>query len=245
MPGQPDFMETDPRLMAIVRILSTLYRGKVGGLRVADLGSLEGGFALALALRGAHVLGIEARVKNLEKAHLLEDHFQLQNLKFALGDVKDFSEERFGVFDIVLALGILYHLDHPIPWLRQIASATRTVLIVDSHYAPSDDASLAQLDPRISHLGPLEQILLEGWTSEGRWFMEYDRNADREAQLWASYSNQSSFWLTKESLLLGLVRAGFDLVLEQHDYSAHFYRYLSLTYPRAMIVAIKNAPLSS
>jgi predicted nicotinamide N-methyase len=241
MPGQPDFLETDERLKAISRTLSVLYRGKVDGLRVADLGSLEGGFALALASRGAQVLGIEARVRNLEKAHLLEEHFELENLKFVLGDVKDFSEERFGVFDIVLALGIVYHLDDPIPWLRQIASATKTVLIVDSHYAPVDDAGLAKMDPRISHLGPLEQIQFEGWTCEGRWFKEYDSKADREAQLWASYSNRSSFWLTKESLLLGLVRAGFDLVVEQHDYSAHLYRYFSVTYPRAMIVAIKTS----
>lgn len=239
MPGQPDFMETDLRLKAVMRALSLLYKGDFAALRVADLGCLEGGFALALARRGMNVTGIEARRKNFEKLKLLEEHFGLRNLGFELDDVKNFDVERFGVCDVTLALGILYHLDEPAAWLRQVASATRGLLIVDSHYAPSDDADLAQLDSRLA-LGSLEQMEDGGQIYEGRWFFEYDDKANREDQLWASYSNRSSFWLTKESLLRALLRAGFDLVLEQHDYSADSYRHLTITFPRTMILAVKS-----
>jgi hypothetical protein len=241
MPGQPDFVETDMRLHAILRVLSLLYRGKLSGLRVADLGCLEGGFAMALAREGASVVGIEARATNLEKAALLKEHFELAGMELLRGDVKDFTADRFGSFDAVLALGILYHLDQPVEWLRQVAGATRGVLIVDSHFAPADEASLKQMDSRIASLSRLERMDVGGWSCEGRWFTEYKEGEDREKQLWASYSNRKSFWLTKESLLLALMRAGFSLVFEQHDYSASFYNYFTTTYPRGMFVAIKSA----
>jgi hypothetical protein len=34
---------------------------------------------------------------------------------------------------------------------------------------------------------------------------------------WASWTNQRSFWPTKEALLQMIQDAGFDLVFEQHD----------------------------
>jgi SAM-dependent methyltransferase len=235
----PEFIETDLRLKAVLRVFALVFNGHLAGLRIADLGCLEGGFSLALAQRGAEVVGIEARAKNLEKAQLLKDHFELSNLELVGADVKSFSQDRFGLFDAVLALGILYHLDSPAAWLRQVSAATRKVLIVDSHFAPADSASLALIDPRISSLSPIETMNANGTDYEGRWFFEYDHDVDPEPQLWASYSNHRSFWLTKESLLLAMLHAGFDLVFEQHDYSAPSYRNLSVTFPRIMLIGIK------
>jgi SAM-dependent methyltransferase len=241
MPGRPDFMETDLRLKAVLRVLELLYRGQLLNLRVADLGCLEGGYALALAQRGMNVVGIEARAKNLPKSQLLQDHFELPNLEFVLGDVKNFTRDHFGDFDVVLALGILYHLDQPPAWLRQIAQATRSVLIIDSHYAPADELSLAFIDERLSQLSSLERIEDGSASFEGRWFFEYGEDAEREDQLWASYSNRRSFWLTKESLLRAVSNAGFDLVFEQHDYSAALYEYFTIKFPRVMLIAVKSA----
>lgn len=244
MPGQPDFVQTDMRLHAIKRVLRLLYGDQLSTLRIADLGCLEGGFATAISREGATVLGIEARATNLEKAALLKEHFELSGMKLLCADVKDFKVERFGTFDVVLALGILYHVDQPVEWLRHVADATRGVLILDSHFAPADEASFKQIENRFAAtLGELEKMEVGGWSCEGRWFSEYTEKEDREEQLWASYSNRKSFWLTKESLLLALVRSGFDLVFEQHDYSAHFYNYFATTYPRGMFVAIKSAGL--
>ena len=240
MPGQPDFIETDLRLKAVLRVLTLLYRGQLANLRVADLGCLEGGFALALAQRGMSVVGVEARVRNLEKAQLLQEHFELPHLEFVLGDVKNFTRDDFGDFDVVLALGILYHLDQPSAWLRQIAQATRSVLFIDSHYAPADEASLALIDERIAQLSSLERIEDGTDAYEGRWFFEYGEEVEREDQLWASYSNRKSFRLTKESLLRAVANAGFDLVLEQHDYSAALYKHFTTKFPRVMLVAVKG-----
>src|SRR6185295_179089 len=98
------------------------------------------------------VVGVEARALNLAKCRLLQEHFGVPGLEFVQGDVKDVTPERFGSFDAVLALGILYHLDRPVEWLRQLESVTKDVLIVDSHFAPADEAALAAIDPRLSNL---------------------------------------------------------------------------------------------
>jgi SAM-dependent methyltransferase len=236
IPGQPDFMTADPRLQAILRVLAMLFGPNLAGLRAADLGCLEGGFALALAQRGVETLGIEARRRNIAKAHLLREHFDLSNLTFELGDVKNFRRASQGEFDIVLALGIVYHLDRPMDWLKQIGETTKRVLIVETHYAPAYEEERKRMDPTLP-LGPL--VNMDNY--QGRWFHEYSDDHDPEQQLWASYSNQRSFWMTKESLLLSLLHAGFPLVFEQHDYSAGFYRQTAVTHPRTMLIALKPA----
>jgi precorrin-6B methylase 2 len=244
MPGRPDF-KSDIRLKAILSFLSILYKDELTGLRLADLGCLEGGFALELAQRGMIVTGVEAREKNLKKCRLLEEHFALPNLKFVRDDAKNFSRENYGTFDVVLALGILYHLDDPLSWLCQIAETSKTLLVIESHYAPENEKALALLDPDLRQLGPIERIEYQGTTYEGRWFFEYGPEHDPENQLWASYSNARSFWLTKESILRVTKGAGFDLVLEDHTYSANNYRFFNSSRARGMYLAIKTNPVVS
>lgn len=47
-------------------------------------------------------------------------------------DVMDLSPERVGTFDVVLFLGVLYHLPHPLLALERIASVTRGLLILET-----------------------------------------------------------------------------------------------------------------
>jgi hypothetical protein len=231
--------EGDLRMRSIERIVDFVFGGDWSHLRIADLGSLEGGFALACARKGATVLGVEVRQANFEKLLLLKEHFELPNLTFEKADVKDFTRERFGEFDVVLALGILYHLDEPAKWLKQIAACTRTALVIDTHFAPADKAALARIDPRISALSRMEEVRYGNGIYRGRWFEESPNLKNREGNLWASYSNSRSFWLTKESLLRAVRDAGFHLVLEQHDHSADRYDQLNYVSPRTMLVGLK------
>jgi Methyltransferase domain len=243
LPGAPDFLKTDARLTSILRTLSLLYQRRLAELRAADLGCLEGGFALALAQHGMEVLGVEARQTNLEKALLLKEYFALPNLTFVRDDVKRFTQERYGTFDVVLALGILYHLDAPVSWLHQLSELTRGALVIESHYAPADDPAFAMLHPQFKQrLGPIETMEANGDVYEGRWFLEYEEDADRdrESHVWSSYSNCRSFWLTKESLLRAVLRGGFDALWEQHDYSAASYRLYNLSSARGLFYAIRS-----
>jgi SAM-dependent methyltransferase len=244
LPGQPDFLTTNAHLLAIQRFLRALFRGPIASVRIADLGCLEGGFSLALAQLGAEVVGVEARADNFEKCRLVQEHFDLPHLRFVHGDVKDFDRGRYGEFDVVLALGILYHLDDPVAWLRQVSGATRAVLYVETHFAPSASAGLEGLDPRLRELGRCERRQSADREYEGRWFLEYRTIAERDAMPWASYSNPRSFWLTRRSLFLALGWAGFDIVLEQQEHLAVRYDFFQTTYPRLTCVALKSQALA-
>ncbi len=47
-------------------------------------------------------------------------------------DVMDLSPERVGTFDVVLLLGVLYHLRHPLLALERVASVARDLLVVET-----------------------------------------------------------------------------------------------------------------
>jgi SAM-dependent methyltransferase len=243
MPGTPAF-ETNVHWLAIRRMLTLLYGGRLDGVRVADLGCLEGGFSLALAQLGAEVTGVEARAQNFAKCRLLQDHFGLPKLRYVQADVKDFQAWRSDEYDVVLALGILYHLEDPVGWLRELAASTRAVLYVDTHFAPNDDGALARLEPGLRFLGPLETRRDGGWEYQGRSFHEYDTPEQRDGMLWASYSNADSFWLTKKSLMLLLLRCGFDSVLEHHDASAFWMDRFMTSFPRCLTLGLKTRALA-
>lgn len=246
VPGAPLFLSANLQLQSILRLLDLLYPQGLRGLRVADLGSLEGGFALAFALRGADVVGFEVRPENIEKCELVKQQHALPNLEFIRADVKGFHVATYGAFDIVLAMGILYHLDEPALWLDQIAQATKAVLVVDTHFAPADDHALAAVEQRLQTLGPIEKHMHGSWPYEGRWFHEYQTEDERNSMPWASYSNPSSFWLTKASLFASLATLGrFGIAMELFDLYADQYGRFAREFPRCMCVGIKPAGVAA
>jgi hypothetical protein len=102
-----------------------------------DLACHEGGFSAELARMGFDTLGIDARKENLFKANFVKFHTRLRNLHFVLDDVRNL--ERYGLFDVVLCTGILYHLDYPAGFLEMLCKQTRHVLILYTFYAPGYD----------------------------------------------------------------------------------------------------------
>jgi len=47
-------------------------------------------------------------------------------------DVMELSPQRVGIFDVVLFLGVLYHLPHPLLALERVASVTRGLLVLET-----------------------------------------------------------------------------------------------------------------
>ena len=100
------------KLRRVTQLALDVCGGSLDGVRVLDLACLEGMYALELARRGAAVMAIEGREANIEKARFAARTLSI-DVDFQLGDVRDLSREQHGEFDVVLALGILYHLDAP------------------------------------------------------------------------------------------------------------------------------------
>ena len=58
-------MEAYPWFVSARRIIETVFPGDKSYLRLADLGCLEGGFAVEFARMGFQVLGVEVREANI------------------------------------------------------------------------------------------------------------------------------------------------------------------------------------
>jgi tRNA (mo5U34)-methyltransferase len=108
-----------------------------GELRCLDLGCHEGYFALQLALRGCReVLGIDARKEHVENATLIRDLYHLENLSFTRGNVLELAAADLGEFDIVLMLGLLYHVPDIVGALKVARALTKDVCVMETQLAP-------------------------------------------------------------------------------------------------------------
>ena len=99
------------KLTRILQMVGDVAGGSLEPLRVLDLACLEGLYGLEFALHGAEVVGIEGREPNIEKARFAQSSLGLENMRLFHGDVRQISAARYGTFDVVLCLGIFYHLD--------------------------------------------------------------------------------------------------------------------------------------
>jgi SAM-dependent methyltransferase len=187
------------RLRRVVQLAADLTARPLSELRVLDLGALEGQYAIEFALHGAEVVAIEGRETNAAKARVAAELMELERLEVRVEDVRDLSAERHGTFDVVLCLGLLYHLDDEdlFPFIDQLAEVCGSLLIVDTHVG----------------LSPRKVYRHDGHEYRGITFVEHSPR-QHQRSVWASLDNDSSFWPTRPSLLNALERAGFTSVLE-------------------------------
>jgi 2-polyprenyl-3-methyl-5-hydroxy-6-metoxy-1,4-benzoquinol methylase len=193
----------DSKLRRFVQIAADLTGQPLNKLRVLDLACLEGQYGIEFALHGADVVAIEGRKQSLEKARFAKDVLSLNNLKLVLGDVRDLDEADHGQFDVILCLGILYHLDTPdvMNFLESISKLCKKVTIIDTHVSPKD---------KVSYIWKTN-------TYWGDYVTEHDTEATREEKLvsaWSSLDNVRAFWFTRASLCNLLRHVGFTSVYE-------------------------------
>lgn len=202
----------DPQYAPQTKALLEQAGGNLSGKRIIDLGCLEGGYTATFARMGAEkAVGIEARNLNFERCMLVKRCLKLDNLTFYKEDVKNITTEQFGKFDIVFASGILYHLDDPFTFLKNVYDLTLDFALIDTHVAHKDFYAH-------SCSKKLIQRTFNGNTYTGRVAFEYPeekgRSGEIENLLWAAYSNPTSFWLTEESLVQMLKDIGFEHVVK-------------------------------
>jgi len=103
------------------------------GWTVLDLGASDGYFAFECERRGAErVLAIDTypggKDTFLAAKEILESKVQYKCM-----DVHDLTAENTGQFDLVLFLGVFYHLRNPLIGLEKIVSLARKLLICETH----------------------------------------------------------------------------------------------------------------
>jgi hypothetical protein len=224
-------MEAYPWFVSARRILDTVFPGDKGGYRLADLGCLEGGYAVEFARMGFQVVGIEVREANIAACRYVKANTNLPNLEFVRDNAWNVAQ--YGPFDAVFCCGLLYHLDRPRRFLEAVSAVTTKLLILQTHFSTETGRGSRRL-PRLlrrwlsSFLESTEPSVRKNALSNvaenesvpGRWYREYASDArfrDRERYKWSAWDNRRSFWVQREYLLQIICEVGFDLVLEQYD----------------------------
>jgi tRNA (mo5U34)-methyltransferase len=114
--------------------LLRLCGGTLEGRRVLDLGCNAGYWSLAAIEGGADfVLGVDGRHMHIDQANLVFEAKDVDpsRYRFELSDV--FNLDLHGeTFDIVLCLGLLYHVSKPFELMERIAAWNTDLLVIDT-----------------------------------------------------------------------------------------------------------------
>ena len=106
----------------------------LSGQRVLDVGTSDGFFALNMRRRGAEVVAVDYRPKSLHGFGVME---RLSGLDFDYRQANLYSidPETWGTFDIVIFLGVLYHLPDMLRALNILRSVCSGRLFLETHCA--------------------------------------------------------------------------------------------------------------
>lgn len=108
---------------------------RMDGLSVLDIGAWDGFFSFECERRGARRVvasdwycwqGLSKRGFEIARA-ALQSKVEEVELK-----VEDLTPEAFGTFDLVLFLGVLYHAEDPMRYLRIVRSLCKGMAIVET-----------------------------------------------------------------------------------------------------------------
>ena len=213
------------KLRRITQIISDLANAPLKQLRILDLACLEGLYGLELARHGAHVIAIEGRPEGIEKGRFVQNMLSLDTISFVQDDIRNLSREKYGEFDIVLCLGVLYHLNEPalFQFLENLAGVCKRIAIFDTYIS---------LKPRICC----------GYKGRRYWGLRHHEHSpestaeQRRKALWASLDNAESFWFTRPSLYNVLAHVGFTSLHE-----CQFPTEIEKPQDRLTLVALKGA----
>ncbi len=126
------------RLAMIERALEPVFGDELNGLSAIDLACHQGYFALELARRGlSRVVGIDARAEHVADATLMAQVLGHENFSGRVSDVHALSAAELGRFDIVLMLGLIYHLENPVGAIRLAQALTGRVCVIETQVVPN------------------------------------------------------------------------------------------------------------
>lgn len=102
------------------------------GLRVLDLGTRDGFFAFEMERRGAVVVALDY-FPPTETGFAIASEVLGTRVRHVTDNIYNLRPEKYGQFDIVLFLGMLYHLPDPLWVLNLVRSVCKGQLYLESH----------------------------------------------------------------------------------------------------------------
>lgn len=161
----------DPR-----QLFDRLALPDLRGKRVLDVGTRDGFFAFACENLGAEVVAID-HTDPANTGFQAARRILGSSVEYVQANVYALQPEQLGTFDVILFLGVLYHLRHPLLALDRLRALSRGLLFVESLVCDQSvftglqqSQPLAQLAPGLVDI-PIAQFLPFGrfhpdWTNK-------------------------------------------------------------------------------
>jgi len=127
--------------------IQKLLPADLSGNTVLDVGCNAGFYAFEAKRRGAkRVLGVDGQRQHVRQGLFVRKVLGL-DVEFRRLNVYELNPRMVGQFDITLALGLLYHLKHPILALENLYQVTRELLIIETAIMPPERTPESFLHP--------------------------------------------------------------------------------------------------
>lgn len=186
--------QIDPSLqgiddLRISHLLKALGRnGRLDGLKILELGPLEGLHTVALERLGAEVTAIEANSNAYLKCLIVKEIAGLKNSKFLLGDFVEQLKSDGSRYDIVHCCGVLYHMADPITLIEKMASVADRCFVWSHVY---DEAR---------YFGPARKVCRdERFPHFDLWELDYGSSM-AEDRFWGG-NKPKAVWMRKPHML--------------------------------------------
>ena len=106
-------------------------------LTAIDLAAHQGWFSMNLARAGLRqVTGVDQRASHVEDSRLMAELLGYHEMQFLQSDIFDLDSNALGTYDLVLMLGLLYHLENPIGALRLARALCRNLCVLETQIVP-------------------------------------------------------------------------------------------------------------
>lgn len=115
--------------------LTELCGGSLAGARVLDLGCNAGFWSLNAIEAGCdYVLGVDGRQMHVDQANLVFEAKDVEKSRydFLTANLFDIDLTEFGNFDVVLCLGLLYHVSKHMNLFEIISKVSNDLLVIDT-----------------------------------------------------------------------------------------------------------------
>ena len=112
----------------------------LSGARALDIGCNAGFYSFELAARGAEVLALDLDEHYLQQGRWAARYLDPERrVEFRQGSVYDLVDIA-GTFDVVLFMGVLYHLRHPLLALDVVAEKVGGTLVLQTLTMPGEES---------------------------------------------------------------------------------------------------------
>jgi len=183
---------------------------------VLELGPLEAGHSYLLeAYHAAAVTAIEANTGAFLKCLIAKEILGLKRVHFLCGDFIQYLEQNTGTFDLVLASGVLYHMQEPFTLLQLLAKRTNRTYIWTHYY----DDKIIQSNPNLRPKFTKRVSSTAGGFPCTMYRQGYLNSLQTPG--FCGGNAEFSYWLAREDILKALAQYGFHDVRIAHEQPDH------------------------